>query len=55
MCLQKGFPDKPIDVLHLGVPYIQKWKILMRKLVDKIRTAELMKKDGEDDSRVQTV
>jgi hypothetical protein len=32
MCMRKAFPDKSTDVIHLGLPFVQKWKILMKEL-----------------------
>jgi hypothetical protein len=29
MCLQKKFPEKPTDVVHLALSFLQKWKLLM--------------------------
>jgi hypothetical protein len=43
MCTQKIFPDKPLDNVHLGLPYVHKWKILMKKR-EKGGDAELREK-----------
>jgi hypothetical protein len=29
MCMQKKFLDKPIELIFLGVSFVQKWRILM--------------------------
>jgi hypothetical protein len=30
MCIQKKFPDKPTNVVHLALSFLQKWKMLMK-------------------------
>jgi hypothetical protein len=42
MCIQKKFPDKPLDTVYLTLSYIQKWRIIMRK-PEKVKVEELMK------------
>jgi hypothetical protein len=32
MCMRKVFLDKPIDIIHLCLSFIQRWKILMKEL-----------------------
>jgi hypothetical protein len=29
MCIRKKFPNKPCDVVHQGLSYAQKWRVLM--------------------------
>jgi hypothetical protein len=31
MCFSKTFPSKPIDVIYLGLLFIQKWRVLKKK------------------------
>jgi hypothetical protein len=32
MSIQKIFLDKPLDMVYLDLSFVQKWKILMKKL-----------------------
>jgi hypothetical protein len=32
MCIRKIFLDKPIDIIHLCLSFVQRWKILMKEL-----------------------
>jgi hypothetical protein len=32
MCMRKGFLDKLNDVIHLGLSFVHKWKILVKEL-----------------------
>jgi hypothetical protein len=32
MCMRKAFSNKPIGVIHLGLSFVQKWKILIKEL-----------------------
>jgi hypothetical protein len=35
MCMRKKFPNKPCNVVHQGLSYAQKWRVLM---MDKEKT-----------------
>jgi hypothetical protein len=32
MCMRNVFPANPTDVIHLGLSFVQKWKVLMKEL-----------------------
>jgi hypothetical protein len=42
MCIQKKLPNKLLGIVYLVLSYIQKWRIIMRKL-EKVKVEELMK------------
>jgi hypothetical protein len=42
IAIRKNFPDKPFDIVYLGISFIQKWKFLMKKGV-KVNVEEMTK------------
>jgi hypothetical protein len=42
ICIQMIFPEKLLDVIHLGVSFVQKWTIVMKKLLVKERVVRMM-------------
>jgi hypothetical protein len=42
MCITKKFPNRTSDVIHLGLSYVQKWKILMTADTEKIKVEGLV-------------
>jgi hypothetical protein len=40
--IQMIFPEKLLDVIHLGVSFVQKWTIVMKKLLVKERVVRMM-------------
>jgi hypothetical protein len=41
MVIQKTFPETSLDIVYLGLSFVQKWKLLM-KLLKKLKVEELM-------------
>jgi type III secretory pathway component EscR len=46
MCISQIFPNKPINIIHLGVSFVQSWKILARSLA-KSRMEQMMERVTE--------
>jgi hypothetical protein len=43
MCISKRFLDKPLDIIYLGLSFIQNWRILMKPM-EKTKMEVLLKK-----------
>jgi hypothetical protein len=44
-CALRFFPNKAIDIVHLGVSYLQKWKIPTRSL-ERLKLVESLQQGG---------
>jgi hypothetical protein len=47
--IRKVFPEHPIDVVFLCLPFIQKWRLLMRKIaIEKLETTQKVLRHTKD-------